>query len=113
MTAVERGLHHGHDDLPKLDAMTPEVKRALLRALLLDLAPTDGFLNGLDFGDRSVYVYTPPPNARENAERFIREADPAYLDELHRRAAEDSEVMSLEEVLALKPDSESGSTPQS
>jgi len=73
-------------DLPKLDAMTTEAKRALLRALLLDLAPIDGNLSSIDIGESQVYVYTPPTNARAEAQRFLDQCSPEYLEELRRRA---------------------------
>lgn len=95
-------------DVPKLDAMTTEAKRALLRALLLDLAPGDGGLGSIDVGDRQVYVYAPPANAREDAQKFLEQCSPEYLEELRRRAndTDPKNLMSLDEVLNLRDEEE-------
>jgi hypothetical protein len=92
-------------DLPQLNTLTPEAKRALLGALLVDLSASADKLGPVEADGRRFYIYTPPPDAREMAERAMRECPPEYRAELQRRAAEsDSQLMSVEEVLRIIPE---------
>ncbi len=81
------------DDVRKL---TPDQKRALLVALIRDLAP-----GGPLILDDDITVYRPVPNARELAEQSWRNATPEELAESARRAATPEDSVSFEEMMRL------------
>jgi hypothetical protein len=78
-------------NLPQLDTLTPEAKRALLGALLVDLSTHEENLQPVEADGRRFYIYSPPPDAREAAERFIAGCPPGHLDESRQRAADPPE----------------------
>src|SRR5438093_5379812 len=89
-------------NLPAIDGLSTEAKRQLLAKLARDLTAASGEpLSVRDETGGEVVVYVVPPDARERAERAMREASPEYLAELQRRAATPEQSMSLEEVLQL------------
>jgi hypothetical protein len=86
--------------LPDIADMTDDAKRRLLKALIYDLAGTEGKVVDVG-GTESLYVYTPPPNARERAQKAIRERTPEYQAELDRRAATPEDSVGVEEWLRM------------
>jgi hypothetical protein len=86
-------------NLPAIDALSVEAKRQLLAKLARDLLATSTAPLSVEDAAGEVVIYTVPPDARARAERAMREADPARLAELRRRAATPEKSFSVEEVL--------------
>lgn len=89
-------------DLPPLSAMTPEAKRKLLGALILDLAESGGSRMPIEIDGRRCLIYVPPPNAREDAERFLAALSPEYLAEVRRQATDPNvKLLSVDDILKI------------
>jgi hypothetical protein len=91
-------------DLPAITHLPPEAKRQLLALLARDLLAERSSSLSVQDAAGEVFVYAVPPDARARAESAMRDADPARLAELRRRAATPERSISLEEAMGL-PDS--------
>jgi hypothetical protein len=97
-------------NLPAIDGLSTEAKRQLLARLARDLMSASGEpLSVRDEAGGEVMVYVVPPDARERAERAMREASPERLAELQRRAETPDDSFSLEEALGLRGNPEAQS----
>lgn len=95
-------------NLPSISDLSAEQKRALLAALARDLMGTRGGPLSVHDPAGDVVIYMPPSDARERAERAMRERTPEQLAELQRRAADPDNSFSAEEALQLTDEPDPG-----
>ena len=99
-------------DLTLISQLPQNDKRSLFAMLARELLAAGAGRAEVSDSTGDIILYAVPASARANAERAIRDADPVYLVELHRRATDRSEVMNLDEVLALGGTTDRDSTPR-
>ena len=76
-------------DLPAIEKLNSDAKRRLFILLAQDLQLTAGDpVLITDAGGSEMLVYLVPADARDQAARALRAADPARVAELRRRAAD-------------------------
>jgi hypothetical protein len=81
------------NDLPAISQLSPEAKRQLLALLARDLMSERSSSLSVNDAAGDIFVCAVPADARARAERAMRDADPARLAELSRRAATPSRLV--------------------
>jgi hypothetical protein len=79
-------------DLPAISHLPVHAKRTLLAALARELLVDQQGLISVADANGEMVVYAIPAMPKAAAEQALRKADPGYIDELRRRAAEATEL---------------------